>query len=79
MSHSENGKGTRRESKQHEHRHGVRKGHLRHRKARYFPLTEGKMIVDRHGMGDRGGSMDSGLYFPKEVWLGSENEVTRLY
>lgn len=37
------------------------------------------MIVARHGMGDRGRSMDSGLYCPKEVWLGSINEVTWLY
>lgn len=73
------GKGTQRESKQREHRPGVRKGHLGHRKARYFLLTEGKMLVARHGMGDRGRGMDSGLYCPKEVWLGSINEVTRLY
>lgn len=56
-------------SKQHEHRPGVRKEHLGHRKARYFRLTEGKMIVDSHGMGVRGRSMVSGLYCPKEVWL----------
>lgn len=73
------GKGTQRESKQREHRPGVRKGHLRHRKARYFLLTEGKMIVDKRGMGDRDRTMDSGLCCPKEVWLGSINEVTRLY